>query len=246
VLDLAEAEFYLDFYLLSQCDIVAISNSSFSFAACMLSETGKFFFRPDWSTEKLIPFDPWNSEPLLWENPKKLNSDSIPEEFKLNDVQFLLTNYHLSDEEFLQAAYRKYLLRYPDEAGKQWYIKLLADKSITRRTILAGMQQSVEFKWVWEPIASASEEETYWHMGAQWAKQAKWDEAIAAYHQAIQSKSRPRASLQSLGRQSSHPEPTRCTGGSESEIFQSLTKSTRLSRIIRLFRETPSSKGQGR
>jgi FkbM family methyltransferase len=187
--DLAEAEFYLDFYLLSQCDIVAISNSSFSFAACMLSETGKFFFRPDWSTEKLIPFDPWNSEPLLWENPKKLNSDSIPEEFKLNDVQFLLTNYHLSDEEFLQAAYRKYLLRYPDEAGKQWYIKLLADKSITRRTILAGMQQSVEFKGVWEPIASASEEETYWHMGALWAKQAKWDEAIAAYHQAIRSKS---------------------------------------------------------
>ncbi|MEG3841898.1 FkbM family methyltransferase [Microcoleus sp. herbarium14] len=187
--DLDEAEFYPDFYILSQCDVVAISNSSFSFAACMLSETGKFFFRPDWSAQKLIPFDPWNSEPLLWENPKKLNSDAIPEQFKLSDVELLLTNYHLSDEEFVQAAYRKYLLRYPDEAGKQWYIKLLGDKRITRRTILAGMRQSIEFQYVWEPIASASEEEIYWHLAAQWAKQGKWEEAIAIYHQAIRSKS---------------------------------------------------------
>jgi len=64
-LELPQAEFYPDFYLLSQCDIVAISNSSFSFAACMLNETGKFFFRPHLSAEKLIPFDPWDSEPIL-------------------------------------------------------------------------------------------------------------------------------------------------------------------------------------
>jgi hypothetical protein len=50
---------------LSQCDIVAISNSSFSFAACMLNEKGKLFFRPHLSAKKLIPFDPWNSEPIL-------------------------------------------------------------------------------------------------------------------------------------------------------------------------------------
>ncbi|MEG4352128.1 FkbM family methyltransferase [Microcoleus sp. LAD1_D3] len=64
-LELPEAEFYPDFYLLSQCDITAISNSSFSFAACMLNEKGKFFFRPHLSAQKLIPFDPWNSEPIL-------------------------------------------------------------------------------------------------------------------------------------------------------------------------------------
>lgn len=67
-LELPQAEFYPDFYLLSQCDIVAISNSSFSFAACMLNEKGKFFFRPHLSAEKLIPFDPWNSEPILRES----------------------------------------------------------------------------------------------------------------------------------------------------------------------------------
>ncbi len=64
-LELPQAEFYPDFYLLSQCDIVAISNSSFSFAACMLNEKGKFFFRPHLLVQKLIPFDPWDSEPML-------------------------------------------------------------------------------------------------------------------------------------------------------------------------------------
>jgi len=58
-------DFYLDFYLLSHCDVVAISNSSFSFAACMLNKIGKFFFRPHLPSQKLIPFDPWNSDILL-------------------------------------------------------------------------------------------------------------------------------------------------------------------------------------
>lgn len=64
-IELPQADFYPDFYLLSQCDIVAISNSSFSFAACMLNERGKFFFRPHLKAKKLIPFDPWNSNPIL-------------------------------------------------------------------------------------------------------------------------------------------------------------------------------------
>lgn len=59
-----DAEFYPDFHVLSQCDHVAISNSSFSFAACMLNEQGRSFMRPDIKTGHLIPFDPWNSEPL--------------------------------------------------------------------------------------------------------------------------------------------------------------------------------------
>jgi len=64
-IDLPEAPFYPDFYLLSQCDVVAISNSSFSFAACLVNERSQFFFRPHLSSGKLIPFDPWNSEPVL-------------------------------------------------------------------------------------------------------------------------------------------------------------------------------------
>lgn len=64
-IELGEADFYPDFYLLSQCDIVAISNSSFSFAACMLNEQGKLFVRPNLLMKKLIPFDPWSSDPVL-------------------------------------------------------------------------------------------------------------------------------------------------------------------------------------
>ncbi|GGA40202.1 hypothetical protein CYANOKiyG1_58420 [Okeania sp. KiyG1] len=63
--EFSQAEFYPDFYILSQCDIVGISNSSFSFAACMLNEKGKLFFRPHLPSKKLIPFDPWSSETIF-------------------------------------------------------------------------------------------------------------------------------------------------------------------------------------
>lgn len=63
--DLPEAPFYPDFYILGKCDIVAISNSSFSFLACMLNEQGKLFCRPRLSAKALIPFDPWNSETIF-------------------------------------------------------------------------------------------------------------------------------------------------------------------------------------
>ena len=61
-----EVEFYIDFFTLSKCDIVGISNSSFSFAACLLNENGKMFVRPyrDFS-KKFLAFEPWNSQPVL-------------------------------------------------------------------------------------------------------------------------------------------------------------------------------------
>lgn len=56
------ADFYPDFYTLTQCDYVAISNSSFSFAASMLNERARQFVRPDTHSGGLIEFDPWCSE----------------------------------------------------------------------------------------------------------------------------------------------------------------------------------------
>lgn len=71
-------EFYIDFFLLSNCDVVGISNSTFSFAACLLNEHGRMFVRPHWDfSTKFTVFDPWNSEPMLWlggENPKLFKS----------------------------------------------------------------------------------------------------------------------------------------------------------------------------
>jgi hypothetical protein len=61
-IELPAAEFYPDFYILSKSDIVAISNSSFSFSASMLNDKATTFVRPDPEQKKLVSFDPWNSE----------------------------------------------------------------------------------------------------------------------------------------------------------------------------------------
>jgi hypothetical protein len=74
-------EFYIDFFILSKCDIVATSNSIFSFAACLLNEHGRMFVRPHWNfSSRFIVFDPWDSEPLLWiGDPKPKFFKSLPE-----------------------------------------------------------------------------------------------------------------------------------------------------------------------
>ncbi|MGP7817100.1 alpha-1,2-fucosyltransferase [Niallia sp. 01092] len=63
--DIQMAPFYPDHYMLSNSDILAISNSTFSFTASMLNKRAKMFLRPDIKQEKLIAFDPWSSDPLL-------------------------------------------------------------------------------------------------------------------------------------------------------------------------------------
>lgn len=55
------AEFYIDHYLLSQADHLAISNSTFSFTAAMLNDRAQTFVRPDPTGHCLVPFDPWNA-----------------------------------------------------------------------------------------------------------------------------------------------------------------------------------------
>ncbi len=60
-----KASFYPDFYLLTQCDAMAISNSTFSFTASMLNNKATAFVRPDIDFKKLIAYDPWDSLPLL-------------------------------------------------------------------------------------------------------------------------------------------------------------------------------------
>ncbi|MDH5300719.1 MAG: FkbM family methyltransferase [Gammaproteobacteria bacterium] len=56
---------FVDFHVLGKCDHVAISNSSYSFLACMLNNDAKSFVRPDLRAGGMIEFDPWDSEPLL-------------------------------------------------------------------------------------------------------------------------------------------------------------------------------------
>ena len=62
---LKSAPYFFDFYILSQSDLLAISNSTFSAAAALLNTNAKGFLRPNFDQFKLIPYDPWNSVP--WE-----------------------------------------------------------------------------------------------------------------------------------------------------------------------------------
>ena len=59
--------FYRDFYVMTQADVVAASNSSFSFGAAMLNERAAKFVRPTWNFDtKFTEFDPWDADPLLF------------------------------------------------------------------------------------------------------------------------------------------------------------------------------------
>ena len=62
---LVGAEFYTDFHILSQADYLAISNSTFSLMASMLNEWANTFVRPEPLHERLVPFDPWDTEIFL-------------------------------------------------------------------------------------------------------------------------------------------------------------------------------------
>ena len=59
-------DFYPDFYLLSQCDVLLIPNSTFSFAAAMLG-TPRECWRSSLKTAQFDRFDPWNDQPLQYE-----------------------------------------------------------------------------------------------------------------------------------------------------------------------------------
>jgi hypothetical protein len=55
------AEVYPDFHLLSSADALAISNSTFSFAAALLNTRAHAFMRPDRDGRRLVRFEPWDS-----------------------------------------------------------------------------------------------------------------------------------------------------------------------------------------
>lgn len=59
------AEFYTDFHALTQADIVATSNSTFSFVASMLNRQARTFMRPAAREQALVAFDPWDADVLL-------------------------------------------------------------------------------------------------------------------------------------------------------------------------------------
>src|SRR6185312_11388855 len=71
-IEIPEAPYFLDFYLMTQADALLVANSTFSFTAAMANESGSIFLRPDRPAQRLVPFDPWNANPVLFP------SESLP------------------------------------------------------------------------------------------------------------------------------------------------------------------------
>lgn len=111
----ANIEFYIDFFILSNCDIVATSNSIFSFAACLLNERGQLFVRPHWNfSSRFTVFDPWDSEPLLWIGDKK------PKFFKsLSEI--ISTTYATQG---IWSTLKSLFLFAPKDYVKEWAIRV--------------------------------------------------------------------------------------------------------------------------
>jgi hypothetical protein len=63
------ADFFLDHYVLSRAEHLAISNSSFSFTAALLNKRAAGFVRPDPLRRALVAFEPWRS-PVLVDAPR--------------------------------------------------------------------------------------------------------------------------------------------------------------------------------
>jgi FkbM family methyltransferase len=54
----------VDFYIMTRADMLGISNSSLSFFAAMLNSKASRFMRPEVNSNRLVTFDPWNSNVL--------------------------------------------------------------------------------------------------------------------------------------------------------------------------------------
>lgn len=59
------AGFLNDFQALCAADILAVSNSTFSFTASLLNDRASCFLRPDRAVAQLVPYQPWSSPVLL-------------------------------------------------------------------------------------------------------------------------------------------------------------------------------------
>ena len=76
------APFLPDFFLLSRCAALAISNSTFSFAAALLAAPEASFARPLPASGELEPFSPWESAPHLATDPARALARAEPERFR--------------------------------------------------------------------------------------------------------------------------------------------------------------------
>lgn len=62
-----QMDFYPDFWLLQNCEVIVAGNSTFSFTAAMLNANLNGFWRSHLPTQSFVRVDPWNAHPLTWD-----------------------------------------------------------------------------------------------------------------------------------------------------------------------------------
>lgn len=72
-----DPDFFADFAALTCADYVGVANSSFSFLASLMNTQARGYARPSLADRKLIPFDPWTSEPLLYDTTAEKAGDEF-------------------------------------------------------------------------------------------------------------------------------------------------------------------------
>ncbi len=80
-LHLPETPYLPDFCLLARCTAMAISNSTFSFAAALLADPEALFVRPSPETATLEDFRPWSSPPHLAADSARALAKAEPDRF---------------------------------------------------------------------------------------------------------------------------------------------------------------------
>ena len=61
-----QMDFFPDWYLLSQCDVIAAGNSTFPFTAAMMGQVRRYF-RSDLPSQSFVEIDPWDAYPLTYD-----------------------------------------------------------------------------------------------------------------------------------------------------------------------------------
>lgn len=78
-----KAGFFPDWFCLTQCDVLAISNSTFSFSACLMNRREKArFFRAHYHGV-MEEIDPWNTEPILHRDMNKVGLSGLVETLQI-------------------------------------------------------------------------------------------------------------------------------------------------------------------
>jgi len=64
-IEIPNFSFYPDHYILSQADILGLSNSTYASTAAMLNQKSNMIYRADHKLGRLVEHDPWDSLPYV-------------------------------------------------------------------------------------------------------------------------------------------------------------------------------------